>query len=761
MLEDDKPLLAVKTEEQSSGEEISLLDIKNNLGSRAATKPRIIANSSTKRKIKPEYTDSDSSNDDLPLLAQRVSKSPKVSSKKLNKPTIKSSLSNDDFESDVALSARVAKTKPRIKTETKRSKSAQKPLSKLLTIPKKPVKSTASSTKSSVAGDNDSDEYKWWLESNGDGSIKWNNLSHNGVLFPPEYEPHGQPIFYNGKPVYLEPEIEELVGFYAALLETDHAKNKIFQKNFFKEFTEMLDKSEKNYGITDISKCDFSSMHRYFNKLKEEKKLLTKDEKQVLKDEKLKIDNAYGTCILDGRVEKVGNFRIEPPGLFRGRGAHPKAGCYKKRVLPEQITINIGKDAVIPSPPQGHSWGKVIHDQTVTWLAMWKENINDSIKYVFLAAGSSIKGQSDLKKYEKARTLKTCVSKIRKDYTSDLVSNNIATKQRSTAMYLIDRLALRAGNEKGEDQADTVGCCSLRYEHIELAPPKKVVFDFLGKDSIRYYNEVEVTTQVFKNLQLFKKKAKSSGNMIFDLINPADLNKHLSNLMPGLSAKVFRTYNASFTFQKQLEATPKGASIPELLLSYNRANREVAILCNHQKAVTKSFDDQMHRMTDKINTLKYTRQRYLDQLLSVQPKANKIYPNLFNITYNDFSKEWLIKYHLESNLKQELKECDLKEANIIKGKYTPENLLSETAIAEKIAQSIEKMDIRIHAAETVKVDKDENKTTALGTSKINYIDPRISIAWCKKYDVPIDKIFNRTLKEKFKWALEVDSNWTF
>ena len=38
------------------------------------------------------------------------------------------------------------------------------------------------------------------------------------------------------------------------------------------------------------------------------------------------------------------------------------------------------------------------------------------------------------------------------------------------------------------------------------------------------------------------------------------------------------------------------------------------------------------------------------------------------------------------------------------------------------------------------VDKEENKTIALGTSKLNYLDPRISVAWCKKYDVPIEKV---------------------
>ena len=66
------------------------------------------------------------------------------------------------------------------------------------------------------------------------------------------------------------------------------------------------------------------------------------------------------------------------------------------------------------------------------------------------------------------------------------------------ATYLIDKLALRVGNEKNEDEADTVGCCSLRVEHVSIKPDKDViVFDFLGKDSMRYYNEVEVPNTVY------------------------------------------------------------------------------------------------------------------------------------------------------------------------------------------------------------------------------------------------------------------------
>lgn len=91
-------------------------------------------------------------------------------------------------------------------------------------------------------------------------------------------------------------------------------------------------------------------------------------------------------------------------------------------------------------------------------------------------------------------------------------------RQRATAMYFIDKLALRAGNEKGEEEADTVGCCSLRCEHVTLEPPDRLVFDFLGKDSIRYYNEVPVDKQVYKNIRLFKEN-KEDEDELFDRVN--------------------------------------------------------------------------------------------------------------------------------------------------------------------------------------------------------------------------------------------------
>ncbi|KAG0215208.1 hypothetical protein BGX33_001373 [Mortierella sp. NVP41] len=44
----------------------------------------------------------------------------------------------------------------------------------------------------------------------------------------------------------------------------------------------------------------------------------------------------------------------------------------------------------------------------------------------------------------------------------------------------------------------------------------------------------------------------------------------------------------------------------------------------------------------------------------------------------------------------------------------------------------------------------ENKTAVLGTSKINYLDPRTSVVWCRKHDVPLDKIFSPKRQDKVK-----------
>ena len=71
--------------------------------------------------------------------------------------------------------------------------------------------------------------------------------------------------------------------------------------------------------------------------------------------------------------------------------------------------------------------------------------------------------------------------------------------------------------------------------------------------------------------------------------------------MKGLTAKVFRTFNASKTFQELLDdGTPEKGTVQEKLNAYNHANRMVAILCNHQRSVPKTHSASMEKMGDKV-----------------------------------------------------------------------------------------------------------------------------------------------------------------
>ncbi|KAI8913708.1 hypothetical protein BC831DRAFT_490026 [Entophlyctis helioformis] len=619
--------------------------------------------------------------------------------------------------------------------------------------------------------DEDEEEYKWWLDQNKvDGSVKWTTLQHNGPCFAPPYEPHGVQMKYNGKAVALSPESEEVASFFAALIGTEWAENPTFRANFFKDFLTTLAEHDPKCPIKEYAKCDFLPITEYLAELKEKKKAMTKEEKQAIKEEKAKIDAVYGWALLDNRKEKVGNFRIEPPGLFRGRGEHPKTGSLKLRVQPEQVTINIGANDKVPDPPAGHTWGQVVHDNAVSWLAMWKENVNESFKYVFLAANSSLKGQSDFKKFEKARELKKHIDRIRADYTEELKDKVMATRQRATALYFIDRLALRAGNEKGEDEADTVGCCSLRFEHITLEPPSKIIFDFLGKDSIRYYNEVIVDEQVFKNIRIFKREPKKEGDPLFDRLTTASLNKHLNKYMDGLTAKVFRTYNASHTFQEELKKTPADAPISEKILAYNRANRQVAILCNHQRSVPKAHGNQIARLQDKILALKYDRMKVKEQILEADPKLKKKRPELA-APESDLDDDFITRHEqsleekeVEKNSQKLEKENEKrKEEGLPPLKELPDSGKRAPASLslDRLEKKYQTLCERIQTQKMAMIDKDENKTTALSTSKINYIDPRISAAWCSQHGVPLEKMFNKTLREKFKWAMDADKDWVF
>lgn len=709
---EEKSSVRVKEEPESPTKTKSDSPKKETSPSKSPVKERkspVKESKSPVKEIKAEVKEEPASDDDEKPLSIRIKE---TSPSK----TVKREREESD-EDDEPLSSRANKVK-KVKTEEK-PKPQKRKIKEEEEEAASPAKKAKKGKKDGEGGrtkkeKEENEVWRWWEEEKREDGVKWTFLEHKGPVFAPAYDPLPKDIkfYYEGSPMKLESETEEVATFYAKMLDHDYTTKEVFNQNFFKDWRKVMSKAEKE-KITDLKKCNFTEMNEFFKVKNEQRKNMSKEEKLVNKKKNEEITNEYGFCTIDGHKEKIGNFKIEPPGLFRGRGDHPKQGMLKRRVRPEDVIINCSKDSVIPKAPDGHKWKEVRHDNHVTWLSSWTENIQGSVKYVMLNAASKLKGEKDWQKYETARRLHKSVDKIRASYQEDWKSKEMRVRQRAVALYFIDKLALRAGNEKEEGEtADTVGCCSLRVEHLTLHDEKDgksyvVDFDFLGKDSIRYTNSVPVEKRVYKNLQLFMEN-KQPEDDIFDRLNTALLNKHLQELMDGLTAKVFRTYNASHTLQEQLNLlTNPDESVAAKILAYNRANRAVAILCNHQRAVPKTFAKSMENLQNKIQAKK-----------------------------------------------KDIKQCK-KDIKDIKADYKATKTAKARTMYEKKKKMLSRLEEQLMKLEVQATDKDENKEIALGTSKLNYLDPRISVAWCKKFDVPIEKIYNKTQRDKFRWAIDM------
>ena len=139
--------------------------------------------------------------------------------------------------------------------------------------------------------------------------------------------------------------------------------------------------------------------------------------------------------------------------------------------------------------------------------------------------------------------------------------------------------------------------------------------------------------------------------------------------------------------------------------AFNKANLEIARLCNHKKSVGKNFDHQLTKINDTIK-------EYKKDIVKLKNQKNK------------------------------------------------DNNKSNKNINDKIA----KLKIKIKKLKEKKLSKINLKDLSLGTSKDNYIDSRIVVAFSKKNNIPIEKFYSKNQLNKFKWAIDnpdIDENWQF
>ena len=476
---------------------------------------------------------------------------------------------------------------------------------------------------------------------------KWKTFEHNGLAFPPFYEHKNLTISINNKILNLTSDQEEMTYAWVKKRETPYVQDPVFIKNFLFDFLSCLNITHDLENVDDIQiqNFDFSEIIKFQEKENELKNNL--EFKKQIRDERKKnrelLKTKYGYAKINGQVTEVANYLVEPPGIFMGRGEHPFRGKWKPKINKSEIILNLDKSSSIP---EGYSKNQVVHDSNSMWIAKWVEKLTNKDKYVWLHDSADIRQQRDKNKFDYSNKLESQIQTIRSHILKNMQSTDINKKAIATTCFLIDRLAMRVGDEKNADEADTVGASTLRVEHVTIQN-NCIKFDFLGKDSVRWQKTLNLDKSelfikdIFQNLV----KNKQSSDPIFESITSMKVNKFLSNIFPGLSGKVFRTYHASVEVKKFLISNTKKFNIEyEKIHLAKMANLHAAITCNHKKTPSKTWDQSFIKKQDR-----------LDKLLNTTPKTEKSKAKLIErikkqkliIVFTKNSKE----YNLSTSLK--------------------------------------------------------------------------------------------------------------
>ena len=552
-----------------------------------------------------------------------------------------------------------------------------------------------------------------------ENKMKWKTLQHNGILFPPDFESKGIKIRIKDQDVALDLLQEEMIYQWAKKKDTPYAQDEVFQKNFVADFAKTFNGKYKNLTLSDI---DLSNPFKLVDKEKDAKELLTKEEKKSLAAERKKLREEmkakYGMAIMDGKQVEVANYMAEPPGIFIGRGEHPMRGKWKPKVSSKDVTLNLGRDAKVPLG----DWGKIVHDRDSMWMASWTDVLTQKRKYVWLADTAGIKQDRDKAKYDKAKKLASEIDKVKDKIVNDMQNKDAKLRRISTACYLIYRTAMRVGDEKDPEEADTVGATTLRKEHVKLNGDS-IEFDFLGKDSVRWQETVPAIghdKQFHDNLKELVSKKKDSDE-IFDEITSRHVNLYYSGVVKGLTAKVFRTYLASSVVTKYLRENGdvKKSTPAEKLYHAKLANLEAATMCNHKRTIPKTFEQTLQKKVDTLKT------------------AEKATP-------------WKAK---EESLKKA--ESATPKTDAQKEKQSERIKKAKTQIRkskQKHKERIEKLRLQV---DLTKKTKDYN----LGTSLRNYIDPRVFKSWTDEMNAEWEKLYTAALQKKFLWVKSENESW--
>jgi DNA topoisomerase-1 len=345
---------------------------------------------------------------------------------------------------------------------------------------------------------------------------------------------------------------------------------------------------------------------------------------------------------------------------------------------------------------------------------------------------------------------------------------------------------MRVGDEKDEDEADTIGATTLRPEHVKINGTK-VNFNFLGKDSVEWNKEAEFPEIAITVLQELIDIAKESGEdkpQIFSDIGSRHVNAFLGEIVEGLTAKIFRIYHATFFVNNSLEESDIEENDPDFLKkeAATMANLEAAVICNHIKQISKTYANRLQKFrerklkaNDRIDRAKENqkkrenrleelkqnlklRRKQLREQEKILEEVKNNYSELRNLETPEDAKE---KTSYKKQLERAKKKVDTHKKRVETAKKRIETANNQV---ERGKNSLGTAKERVYKANMAykKIESQERvvkktKNWNLGTSLKSYIDPRVYRDWGKEVDYDWKNYYTKTLQKKFSW-LDNDEN---
>ncbi len=585
------------------------------------------------------------------------------------------------------------------------------------------------------------------------------SLHHNGVLIPTQYEGRGLKIKVNGKEINLTTEQEEIAVAWAKKVGTPYVDDRIFAKNFHKDFSEKLGINVKPGEV------DYSQIISLVEREREEKKNLPKEDKKMLAAQRKKVREAnkekYGYAYVDGEKMELANYVAEPSSIFMGRGKHPLRGSWKEGPKKEDVILNLSPDA----PRPDGNWNEIVWEPEAIWVARWQDKLSGKMKYVWFSDSCSFKQQKEIEKFDKASEFNQKLPQVKRHIYKNLESEDLKRRKTATVCYLIDKLKIRVGDEKDPDEADTVGASTLRKEHIKINGDGTVSFNFLGKDSIPHIFTASLPENVIQNLKDFSLNTESA---LFDGVGSSQVSEFLDEIMTGLSAKVFRTFYASDAVKTKLNKTKVEPEQPEYVKKFaaTMANLEAAKVCNHKRTISKTWKTSLQNKKDRLELLKKRKKaseakirksiedwtkKHQEQLAKQEARLHAYEKNL---------KELIIKLETKKNEKKDLtiviKRITRQREIITRQKKRIEEIKTkQIQRIEKLKQRLNSWKIRSTASvEKMKVKitvQEETRDYNISTSLKSYVDPRIYYEWGKKVAYDWKQYYPKSLHNKFSW----------